>query len=111
MSSHVLLFKSRPLFVLLDSAPLLKEERDRTPLTKVLDLQTHCSSIGRAPGPDSPPTITHWIPFKDRSDERANQRLTREESDLCRNPTQIINAVDDTGIFDTGTHPQVSGPR
>src|SRR5690349_22940315 len=49
---------------------------------------THAGSIGRAPGPLSPPTITQWIPTRSsgprsRSEEHTSELQSRRDL-VCR---------------------------
>ena len=71
---------SRPA-LLLDTAPLLEEERNLGPLALVANRQTHSFCIGRAPAPLSPPTITQSIP------SRSTRRGLRASGSTERNRT------------------------
>ena len=49
-----------------DAAPLLEEEGDITVQALIAQGSTHSALIGRWFGPDSPPTMTHWMSERSR---------------------------------------------
>ena len=51
---------------------------------------THSRSIGRAPGPDSPPTITQSIPQVELG-QRAKQGLKRKELRVGMGLPQVVD--------------------
>lgn len=72
---------------------------------------TQVGSIGRAPGPDSPPTMAQLICWRSKRSRGAEQGLQRQELHASTRASEVIDPPDVLRRLDADAHPDVWCPR